>query len=272
MLPHLLIVIILGIIEGITEFIPVSSTGHLLIAEHLLKLSPEDFLRSDLFNVVIQAGAVVVVLPLFKDRLAMLAKWREPASQTLIAKIATAFFITCVGGLIIDKKGIKLPEEATPVALALVIGGLLFIAVETFLAGKKGEMHISWKVAVAMGLAQLIAAVFPGASRSGSTILFALVLGAARPVATEFSFLVGIPTMLAASALKIFKALHHPAAGTPPPEWANLAVASIIAAIVSFIAVKWLLRYVQSHTFVGFGIYRIAVGLVLIVLVATHLI
>ncbi|MEO7932344.1 MAG: undecaprenyl-diphosphate phosphatase [Chthoniobacterales bacterium] len=271
-LPYWLVVVLLGVIEGITEFIPISSTGHLLIAEHLLKLDPQSFLRSDLFNVVIQAGAVLAVLPLFKDRLAMLTRWREPASQTLIAKIATAFFITCVGGFIIDKKGIKLPEQATPIALALLIGGVLFIAVEMFLRGKKGATQISWNVAIAVGLAQLLAAVFPGASRSGSTILFALVLGAARPLATEFSFLVGIPTMLAASALKIFKALHHPAPGSPSPDWAVLVVASVIAAAVSFVAVKWLLRYVQSHTFVGFGIYRIAVGVFLLLLASFHLI
>ena len=259
-----LFAIILGFVEGLTEFIPVSSTGHLLIAEHLLKIDPASFLRSDLFNVVIQAGAVLAVLPLFKERIAMLARWREPASQTLLAKIGTVFLITCVGGLIIDKKGIKLPDEVSPVALALVIGGVLFIAVEMLLRGRKVATEISWNVALAMGAAQLIAAVFPGASRSGSTILFALALGAARPAATEFSFLVGIPTMLAASAWKIFKALHHPAAGAPPPDWVMLAVASVVAAAVSFVAVKWLLRYVQSHTFTGFGIYRIVVGALLL--------
>ena len=253
-----LIAIILGIVEGITEFIPVSSTGHLLIAEHWLPR------QSDLFNVVIQAGAVLAVLPLFAGRLKMLSRWREPASQVLLAKIAVAFLITGVGGFMLEKKGFKLPEETKPVALALLVGGVLFIAVELLLRGRKCAVEISWTVAVAIGFAQLIAAVFPGASRSGSTILFALMLGAARPAATEFSFLVGIPTMLAASGLKIFKALHHPVAGAAHENWAVLAVASVVAAVVSFIAVKWLLRYVQSHTFVGFGIYRIAVAAVLL--------
>ena len=272
LLPHWLIVVILGIIEGITEFIPVSSTGHLLIAEHLLKLDPKSFLRSDLFNVVIQAGAVLAVLPLFRERLVMLARWQEPASRTLMAKIAVAFFITCVGGFLIDKKGLKLPEQAMPVALALLIGGILFIGVESILRGRKGLTEISWAVAVAVGFAQLLAAVFPGSSRSGSTILFALLLGAARPVATEFSFLVGIPTMLAASALKIFKAVHHPAAGSAVPDWTTLALGCAIAAIVSFIAVKWLLRYVQRHTFVGFGVYRIVAAIFLLVLIYLNLI
>ncbi len=255
-----LIAIILGIVEGLTEFIPVSSTGHLLIAEHWLPR------QSDLFNVVIQAGAVLAVLPLFGPRLKMLSRWREPASQVLLAKIFTAFFITCVGGFILEKKGFKLPEEITPVAIALLVGGILFIAVELLLRGRKGADEISWKVAIVIGFAQLIAAVFPGSSRSGATILFALILGAGRPVATEFSFLVGIPTMLAASALKIFKALHHPVAGAPQENWAVLAVAAVVAAGVSFVSVKWLLRYVRSHTFIGFGWYRIGAAALLLLL------
>ena len=124
-----LVAIILGVIEGLTEFIPVSSTGHLLIAEHWLPR------QSDLFNVVIQAGAVLAVLPLFRARLQMLSRWREPASQVLLAKIAVAFFITCAGGYILEKKGFKLPEHVMPVALALLIGGVLFIAVEMLLRG-----------------------------------------------------------------------------------------------------------------------------------------
>ncbi len=260
-----LLAVILGLVEGITEFIPVSSTGHLLLAEHLLKIDPASFLRSDLFNIVIQAGAVLAVLPLFKDRLAMLARWRESASQTMLAKIAVAFLITGAVGFVIDKRGFKLPEEVRPVAFALLIGGVLFVAVELLLRGRLARNEITWPVVIAVAVAQLIAGVFPGSSRSGSTILFALALGTARPVATEFSFLVGIPTMLAASAWKIFKALHHPAANAVAPDWAMLAVASIIAAIVSFIAVKWLLRFVQSHTFIGFGIYRIVVGILLLI-------
>ena len=259
-MPAWLVVIILGIIEGITEFIPVSSTGHLLIAQRWLPR------QSDLFNVVIQAGAVLAVLPLFGERLKMLSRWRERASQTMIAKIAVSFGISGAIGLVLDAKGLKLPEHVTPVALALLIGGIVFIAVEMMLRGRKGSDEISWTVAIAIGFAQLIAVVFPGASRSGSTIIFALVLGAARPVATEFSFLVGIPTMLAASGWKIFKALHHPVDGAMHEDWAMLALAAVVAAVVSFIAVKWMLRYVQSHTFSGFGWYRIGFAVFLLVL------
>jgi undecaprenyl-diphosphatase len=253
-----LVVLILGFIEGLTEFIPVSSTGHLLIAEHWLPR------QSDLFNVVIQGGAVLAVLPLFKDRLKMLSHLHEPASQTFLAKIVVACIVTGIPGFIMEKKGFKLPEEVGPVAWALLIGGVIFIAVETLLRGKKTTDQISWAVAIAVGIGQLIAALLPGSSRSGSTIMLALILGAARPAATEFSFLVGIPTMLAATALKLFKGLHHPVVGTPPEDWAMLALATVVAAIVSFIAVKWLLRFVQTHTFIGFGIYRIIVGVLLL--------
>ena len=123
---------------------------------------------------------------------------------------------------------------------------------------------IFWLVAVAVGFGQLVAAIFPGASRSGTTILIALVLGLSRPAATEFSFLVGIPTMLAAGAWKIFKALHHPAPGAPHENWGMVLLGSVVAAVVSFLAVKWLLRYVQSHSFTAFGWYRIAVGIIIL--------
>ena len=257
-----LIVIILGIVEGITEFIPVSSTGHLLIAEKLLHLH-----QSDLFNVVIQCGAVIAVLPLFPQRLyKFVFELRDRETQDYLLKIFSAFVITCIGGFIIDKKGIKLPEQLAPVAWALLLGGLAFIAIEFSLRGKKLSTEVTWTIAVAVGLGQLVAAVFPGTSRSGATIMFCLLLGLARPAATEFSFLVGIPTMLAAGALKIFKSLHHPDPLAPHENWALLVLATVVAAVVSFIAVKWLLRYVQTHTFNAFGWYRIALAAVIFLL------
>ena len=255
-----LIAVVLGFIEGLTEFIPVSSTGHLLIAEHWVPR------QSDLYNIVIQCGAVLAVLPLFAPRIAMLARWRESASRDLLAKILVAFFITGVGGLVLDKLKFKLPETMGPVAWALLIGGVLFVAVERWLKGRTVSETISWSVAIAVALAQLVAAIFPGTSRSGATILIALILGGSRVVATEFSFLVGIPTLLAAGAFKIFKALHHPAPAAVPENWAMLGLGAVVAAAVSFVAVKWLLHFVQSHTFTGFGVYRIAFALVLIFL------
>ena len=267
LMPIWLLAIILGFVEGLTEFLPVSSTGHLLIAEHLLKIDPSSFLRSDMFNVVIQAGAVLAVIPLFKDRLKMLSRLHEPASQQFLAKIIVAFVITGVGGFIMEKKHFKLPEEVQPVAIALIVGGIVFIAVEALLRNKQLSEEISWTVAITVGLAQLIAAGFPGASRSGSTIILAMIVGAGRARATEFSFLVSIPTMLAASGYKIFKTLHHPAIDAIPTDWSSLIIASVVAIIVSFIAVKWLLRYVQTHTFIGFGIYRIIAGAALLLFI-----
>ena len=255
-MPDWIVVVILGIVEGVTEFIPVSSTGHLLIAEKLLHVA-----KSDLFNVVIQCGAVIAVLPLFPQRLyKFVFELRDPETQGYLLKILTAFVITCIGGFIIDKKGIKLPEQLAPIAWALLLGGLAFIAIEFFLRGKKLGDKVTWTIAIAVGLGQLVAAVFPGTSRSGSTIVFCLLLGLARPAATEFSFLVGIPTMLAAGALKIFKGIHHADPLAPRENWGLLLLAAVVAAVVSFIAVKWLLRYVQSHTFNAFGWYRIALA------------
>jgi len=260
-MPDWIAVVILGIIEGITEFIPVSSTGHLLLAEHWLPR------QTDLFNIVIQCGAVVAVLPLFPDRLQQfLFRWREPVTRDYLLKIFVAFALTGAVGLVIDKLGFKLPDDPLPVALALFIGGLLFVAVERWLRGRTLRSEITWTIVLAVAVGQLIAGVFPGTSRSGATILLALMLGLARPAATEFSFLVGIPTMLAAGGLKIFKALHH-TADTPPENWGLLLLSTIVAAIVSFLAVKWLLRYVQTHTFVVFGWYRIAVGVLIFALV-----
>lgn len=254
-------VILLGIIEGITEFLPVSSTGHLLIAEHWL---PH---QSDLFNVVIQCGAVLAVLPLFPQRLnQFFTKWREPATQDYLLKILVAFAITGAGGLVLEKKHFKLPETVLPIAIALLVGGILFVLVETWLKDKPHKEQVTWSVVLAVGIGQLLAAIFPGSSRSGTTILLALILSLNRMAATEFSFLVGIPTMLAASGLKIFKALHHPASDVPHENWAMIGLGFVVAAVVSFIAVKWLLRYVQTHTFIGFGWYRIAVALLLLVI------
>ena len=254
-MPVWIAVVILGIIEGITEFIPVSSTGHLLLAEHWLPR------QSDLFNVVIQCGAVIAVLPLFPQRLhKFVFEWRDRETQIYALKIFVAFLITGVGGLILEKKGFKLPEKEAPIAWAWLIGGLGFVAIEWWLRGKKLSDQITWAVVLAVGFGQLIAAVFPGTSRSGSTILLCLLLGLNRPAATEFSFLVGIPTMLAAGGSEIFKQWRHPLPGAPPENWGMVLLGFLVAAAVSFVAVGWLLRYIQTHTFTAFGWYRIALA------------
>src|SRR5215831_10022571 len=213
-MPDWLINLILGIVEGITEFIPVSSTGHLLVAEHWLHVD-----KSDLFNIVIQCGAVIAVLPLFLERIyKFIFEWREKETRDYLLKILVAFGITGAVGFVLDKKGFKLPESSTPIAVALLIGGLAFLIVEFYLRGKKLSNEVTWMVAIAVAIGQLIAGTCPGTSRSGATIVFCLLLGLSRPAATEFSFLVGIPTMLAAGGWKIFKAVHHPVAGVPKED------------------------------------------------------
>jgi undecaprenyl-diphosphatase len=260
--PDWLATILLGLIEGVTEFIPVSSTGHLLLAEKFLHVQ-----RSDLFLIVIQCAAVLAVLPLFPRRLYQFVfEWRERETQDYLLKIFAAFFITGSVGLLLDRAGFELADAPVPIAIALLAGGLAFLAIEFHLRGQKLTATITWPVVLAVALGQLIAGVFPGTSRSGATILLALLLGLSRPAATEFSFLVGIPTMLAAGGLKIFKALRHPAPGTASEDWGMLLLGCVVAAVVSFLCVKWLLRYVQTHSFTAFGWYRIILGIVILVL------
>ncbi len=261
-MPDWLINLILGVVEGITEFIPVSSTGHLLVAERMLHVE-----KSDLYNIVIQCGAVLAVLPLFPQRIfKFVFEWRQKETLDYLLKIFVAFFITGAIGFVIDKKGFKLPDDPHPIAIALLIGGIAFLAVEFFLRGKKLGAEITWTIAIAVAIGQLIAGTCPGTSRSGATIVFCLLLGLSRPAATEFSFLVGIPTMLTAGGWKIFKTLHHPVMGAPKEDWGMLLLTTAVAAVVSFIAVKWLLRYVQTHTFNAFGWYRIALAIAILAL------
>lgn len=263
-MPDWLAVVILGIIEGITEFLPISSTGHLLLAEHWMPIRSE-FIKSDLFTVVIQPGAVAAVVLIFWKRLlGLVLGLRDPANRDYLLKLGAAFFLTGVGGLAIKKLGFELPDEVTPIALATLIGGVLFVAVEAWLKGRPAGTEVTWTIAIAMGVGQLLAAIFPGLSRSGSTILIALALGLARPQAAEFSFLLGIPTLLAAAAKESLDAIKD-----PPPfpiDWAMVGLGALVSAVTAFVAVRWLLKFVQGHTFTGFGIYRIVLGVVILVL------
>jgi undecaprenyl-diphosphatase len=254
-----LVVILLGIIEGLTEFIPVSSTGHLLLAQEWLPP------QSELFNVVIQCGAALALIPLFYRQLRKLAfGLREPENFDLVAKLTVAFIITGVGGLILKKLGMELPESALPVAWATFLGGVVMLCVERWLKGRTLADNVTWMLAIGIGFAQLVAAVFPGASRSGTTIILALALGLNRPRATEFSFLLGIPTLLAAGALEIYSELKKAGPDGPQEDWALLLLGTVVSAIVAFIVVKWLIRFVQSNTFTGFAIYRMVIGAIML--------
>jgi undecaprenyl-diphosphatase len=241
----------LGIIEGITEFLPISSTGHLLIAEHWLGQ------RSDTFNIVIQAGAILAVTLLYWSRLMELVfGWRENRDYAI--KLATAFLVTAVLGFVAKKAGLKLPQTLAPVAWALLIGGIWMMMVESFAAGRSDRTQVTWAVAVVVGLAQVVAAILPGTSRSAATIFAAMLAGTTnRAVATEFAFLVGIPTMYAASAFELYGSLRT---ADGHENWSSLAIGFVISAITAFVAVKWLLGYIRSHRFTVFAAYRIAIG------------
>lgn len=263
-MPEWIVTVLLGCLEGITEFLPVSSTGHLLLAERWMGIH-----RSDLFNIVIQAGAVLAVIPLFWSRVSrMLFDWRDASVRDYALKLAAAFLLTGIGGLLLEKGGFQLPEDPLPVGIALLVGGILFIGVERWVGTRPGSDEVGWRIALAVGLGQLLAAAFPGTSRSGATILLCLLLGMSRPSATEFSFLVGIPTMLAASGFKILKALIRPT-GEPGPgeDWTSVLLGFVTAAIVSFVVVRWLLGYVRHHTFAIFGWYRIVLAILVLALI-----
>lgn len=253
-------VLILAVIEGVTEFLPISSTGHMLLAKEWLSYKPDD-----LFLAVVQSGAVLAVLLVFTARVQqMLRQWREPETQQFVGKLMAAFLVTAIGGLVLKKLDFELPEDPTPVALATLIGGILILWIEAVVRKKKLRDTVTWPVALAIGAAQLLAVVFPGLSRSGTAIMLALALGIARGPAVEFSFLLGIPTLLSAGALKIYEALKD---DQTTVNWLLLAWGTFIAAATAFIAVKWLLKFVQSHTFNGFGWYRIILGILILALV-----
>lgn len=258
-MPTWLAVTILGVIEGVTEFLPISSTGHLLLVENTGWVSRE----SDLFNITIQSGATLAVLLAFGGRLRdLLTRRHEPAARAYLGKLGLAFAITGVGGLAIKALGFGLPKESAPIAWATLIGGLGILGVEWALRARPSVSHVSWAMAAAVGLGQLLAAVFPGTSRSAATILIVMLLGLSRLIATEFSFLVGVPTLLAAGGLEMIQALRHPAG--PPMDWGLLALGTAVSGVTAFVVVRWLLRWIQTHSFVPFGWYRVALGLVLL--------
>ncbi|MCB1561295.1 MAG: undecaprenyl-diphosphate phosphatase [Xanthomonadales bacterium] len=250
--------LLLGIIEGITEFLPISSTGHLLVAEHWLGA------RSDLFNIGIQSGAIVAVALIYRQRLVQLVRdFVSGESRDYVWKLGVAFAITVALGLVVAATDFQLPETVGPVAWALVIGGFWMLGAEHLAARKADNAEVSWRVAILVGLAQIVAAIFPGTSRSGATIFVAMLAGTSnRAAATEFAFLLGIPTLLAATGYQLLKSLH---AGTAAHEdWTLLGIAFVASTITAFIAVKWLLGYIVGHRFTAFAFYRIVLGIALL--------
>jgi undecaprenyl-diphosphatase len=257
---NLLQVVLLGIIEGITEFLPISSTGHLLIAQHWLGT------RSELFTVAIQAGAILAVIAIFWQRLwELTVNLTQPANRSYLFKLLTAFIITVIGGFAAKQMGLELPETVAPVAWAMVIGGGAIFLIEAYTARKPLSDELTWRVAHWVGIAQIVAAVFPGTSRSAATLFAAMLAGmTSRPAAAEFSFLLAIPTMFAATAYELLNLYRKDRIAQE--NWTDLGVGFVVSAIVAFIAVKWLLGYIQTHRFTVFAWYRIAAGGVLLAL------
>lgn len=257
---NLLQVVLLGIIEGITEFLPISSTGHLLIAQHWLGR------RSDLFTVAIQAGAILAVVIIYWRRLwGMTIHFAQAENRDYLYKLTAAFVITVIGGFVAKQLGLELPETVAPVAWALIIGGLIIFAVEAYASRQPERDTLTWKVAFWVGIGQIVAAVFPGTSRSAATIFAAMLAGmTSRPAAAEFAFIVGIPTMFAATAYEVLDLYADGRIGEE--NWTELGIGFVVSAIVAFIAVKWLLRYIQTHRFTPFAWYRLALGAALLAL------
>ena len=250
----LLSALLLGILEGVTEFLPISSTGHLLIAQHWLGS------RSDFFNIVIQAGAILAVTLALRQRLWSLATGLgQRENRDYVMKLGVAFLITALVGLPVRLAGWQLPETVTPVAWALVIGGVWMLVAERLAARLPDSETVTWKIAIAVGLAQVVAGVFPGTSRSAATIFVAMLLGLTRrSAAAEFAFLVGIPTMFAASAYAFLELAKRGQLGSE--NWTDVGVAFAAAVVTGFIVVKWLLGYIKRRPFTGFALYRIALG------------
>ena len=260
--------ILFGIVEGITEWLPISSTGHMILLDELVELKvSEDFYG--MFQVVIQLGAIMAVVLLFWNKIFPLGKkekgiYIKKDIMSLWGKILVACVPAAVVGLLFDEYFEVLFYNPTSVAIALIVFGVAFIVIETVNKGKNAKVNsmdeLTYKLALIIGLFQLIAAVFPGTSRSGATIVGALLIGVSRVVAAEFTFYLAIPVMFGASLLKIVK-FGFDFTGT---ELAILAIGMITAFAVSLFVIKFLMGYIKKHDFKVFGWYRIVLGIVVL--------
>lgn len=260
-----------GIVEGITEWLPVSSTGHMILLEEILPFSGVSEGFYSMFQVVIQLGAILAVVLLFWRKLwpfgrdAESGRVRlEPAKVTLWAKILLACVPAAVIGLLFDKTFEALFYNYVSVAIALIVFGVAFIVVETAHRGRRPRIRslarLDYRTVLFIGLFQVIAAIFPGTSRSGATIIGALMLGVSRRVAAEFTFYLAIPVMFGASLLKL---MQFGLAFTGL-EVAILLVGMAVAFAVSVLVIQFLMDYIRKHDFKVFGWYRIALGAVVL--------
>ena len=282
-MPEALKAILFGLVEGITEWLPISSTGHLILLDEFVKINMSEAFY-DLFEIVIQLGAILAVIVLFFHKLNPFSPKKQTVEKkntwSLWFKVIVAVIPSAVIGLLLDEKldgylrsvqiaGASL--NAIVVAAALVLYGVLFILVERSRSKKTpaiGEVgQIDYKTALLIGAFQCLS-IIPGTSRSGATILGALMLGVSRGAGAEFSFFLAIPTMLGASVLKVLmyvKDVADGAAALPTnQELTVLIVGCVVAFLVSLAVIKGLMEYVRRHSFSAFGIYRIILGLVVL--------
>lgn len=250
---HILQTLVLGAVEGFTEFLPISSTAHLMATSRLMGLASTDFLKT--FEIVIQFGAIMSIVALYWSRLYALRRvW---------SKILAAFIPTGVIGFILYKlvKGFLLGNNTVAI-WALGIGGAMLILFEFFHKDTISSQesleeiaHMTYPKAVAIGLAQALS-IIPGVSRSAATIVAGRALGISRSAIVEFSFLLAVPTMFAASGYEVLKSTPHLDAG----QYGYLLIGLSTAFVAAYFSARWLLRYVQNHNFTAFGIYRIIVA------------
>ena len=272
-------VIILGIIEGLTEFIPVSSTGHLIIANQFISLSPEKFANA--FNVIIQLGAILSVLVLYfgelnplkaksenGESLSLKDRWkhRDLKTMRLIAKIIIGFLPAAVLGFLFDDLIDEYLFNKVTVAIALIFYGIVIIALEAHNKDKEFKYHdidqISIRTILLIGLFQCLAMV-PGTSRSAATIIGAMLLGCDRKTAAEFSFFLAIPTMLGATGLKIIKMGF----AFTLEEWLLILVGSVVSFAVAYAVITKFMKFIKKNDFKVFGIYRIILGILVLLFV-----
>jgi undecaprenyl-diphosphatase len=269
--------IIYGIVEGITEWLPISSTGHLILVEQLIpfKETSEDFFG--MFDVVIQLGAILAVVVLFWKQIwpfALSKKERRGGTGlmsfikmdilTLWFKILVSCVPAAVIGILFDEVFERLFYNPVCIAIALIVFGVAFIVIENWNKDKKPQINslaeITYQTAVWIGVFQVIAAVFPGTSRSGATILGALLIGVSRKIASEYTFFLAIPVMFGASLLKLLK-FGFDFTGI---EMACLLAGCVVAFVVSVFILRFLLNYIKKHDFKVFGWYRIVLGIVVL--------
>ena len=266
---EILKVIILGIVEGITEWLPISSTGHLILVDEFIKLNASDAFK-EMFNVVIQLGAIMAVVVLYFQKLNPFSpkKNKEEKVQTinLWLKVVVACIPAGVLGILFDDWMEEHFHNYVVVSIMLIVYGVLFIVIENWNKKNKPSVtnlsDLTYKTALLIGVFQVLSLI-PGTSRSGATIIGALLLGVSRYVAAEFTFFLAIPVMFGASAIKLLKFFME-GAGMSGMEIAMLGVGCVVAFVVSVIAIKFLMGYIKKNDFKVFGWYRIVLGILVL--------